>query len=592
MPPIDKGNESLLLKYKNYSLLINYFPHFSTTGHENSTHFVFTSMMQTRLVWGIFILYLSEAKNRLRRRKRTKKESRRRTSNIFDRPRPTTETEDWTWENGTGGGDIQLRSSLGAPARIVGGIPAAPGRFPFYVHVADGELCGGSLIWPDVVLTAAHCETAWRTTTAYVGSTDIVGRDGAEQVTIQSLFIHPNYTPGTEENDIMLVLLANPSAAPLVSWNRDQNLPRDGQDVTVIGFGRTSEDGEVSNTLQQVEIQVIGYDRCRMMLPGVIFRETHVCAGVSEGGRDSCEGDSGGPLFDSVTNLQYGLVSFGVGCARPNSPGVYTDVSAYTAFIDAFICENSANPPETCAQVETTPPSSPPMVQPTLTPTRTPTVVSTIRPTESPVARPTLLPTPPLNESTFPPSAAQGNTATPTTQPTANPTFSQATRRPTLMPVSTFPPADVPSFLPTPEQTTFQSDFVTPEMTDFPTESITLLPTQSEQTAFPTGPLTVQPTISEVTAAPTCDETIGTKEKFMKVTQTKPGRKKSTGDAKRTKSSVKSSKTKLKKNTKHTKKKRKLGNNVSKMRTSKKNGKAYTSLLPHGQVYRPVSLLS
>ena len=98
--------------------------------------------------------------------------------------------------------------------------------------------------------------------------------------------------------------------------NKDPEQPKPGQPVTVIGFGFTEEDGEISEQLQEVEVETIGYLVCNFQLPGVIFRQSHVCAGIEEGGRDSCNGDSGGPLLDSKTMIQYGLATFGVGCAR------------------------------------------------------------------------------------------------------------------------------------------------------------------------------------------------------------------------------------------------------------------------------------
>jgi trypsin len=118
----------------------------------------------------------------------------------------------------------------------------------------------------------------------------------------------------------MLVLLENSSVAPLTTLNFNEQLPAGGEDVTAIGFGKTSEDAEVSQTLMEVEVQVIAIEECQKLLPTLVDEKMNLCAGVLEGGKDSCSGDSGGPLYDSKTGVQYGVVSFGVGCARQNKP--------------------------------------------------------------------------------------------------------------------------------------------------------------------------------------------------------------------------------------------------------------------------------
>jgi trypsin len=243
-------------------------------------------------------------------------------------------------------GDI--RRAEGITPRIIGGHLAARDEYPFFVHAIDEELCGGTLIHPDIVLSAAHCQVAFGGS-VFIGSTKLLGGDALETIDVDFRRPHPDYSSGPEYyNDIMLVKLSSPSSAPLVTLNADSDRPSDGRAVTVIGFGFTSNKGNISNNLLEVKLGTYSFDDCNALLSGLVFEEMHVCAGVPEGGKDSCAGDSGGPLLDSLTLEQYGVVSFGIGCARPNTPGVYTRVSSYMSWIQEFICENADNPPTSC----------------------------------------------------------------------------------------------------------------------------------------------------------------------------------------------------------------------------------------------------
>jgi trypsin len=177
---------------------------------------------------------------------------------------------------------------------ILGGTPAAAGEFPFYVHVINDYLCGGSLIYEDIVLTAAHCFEAWYDANAIIGSIQKEGFDGAEMVEVESVHQHPKYVPDTtREFDIMIVKLASPSGAPVIQLNQNAEAPTDGTPVTVMGFGTTSEGGITSPRLLKVDITTYAFSVCQANLPLQLFPESQICAGDIAGGRDSCQGDSG-----------------------------------------------------------------------------------------------------------------------------------------------------------------------------------------------------------------------------------------------------------------------------------------------------------
>jgi secreted trypsin-like serine protease len=109
--------------------------------------------------------------------------------------------------------------------------------------------------------------------------------------------------------------------------------------ATVIGWGATIEGGSTTTLLRQVDVPIWRSDDCRRVYPTLTSRQ--ICAGKIEGGADSCQGDSGGALLVQVDTAlrQLGIVSFGIGCARPGVPGVYTDLRAteIKAWVDACV---------------------------------------------------------------------------------------------------------------------------------------------------------------------------------------------------------------------------------------------------------------
>lgn len=224
---------------------------------------------------------------------------------------------------------------LTADPRIVGGTPATFGAYPFYVYTIGAGLCGGTLIAPDIVLTAASCEDFFLDG-ALIGGILLDGSDAVEVLAVDSILPHPDYLEATLFNDIMLVKLTDPSTQTPIELNFDTSIPSVGDVVTVIGFGLTSEVDSASNELLTVNVDIISDDVCSDLYANLV-PEIVICAGVTAGGRDACSGDGGGPLL-TTDNLQIGIVSFGNGCGRPDTPAVYTEIAAFESFIRNGIC--------------------------------------------------------------------------------------------------------------------------------------------------------------------------------------------------------------------------------------------------------------
>jgi secreted trypsin-like serine protease len=173
-------------------------------------------------------------------------------------------------------------------------------------------------------------------------------------VEVAAIFPHPYHKNSDEGNDhdILLIKLARPSTAPIAEWNRDPTVPATGDKLTVIGFGLTEENGDTSDELLEVELDVYDHATCDA---AVDFEDvldfTTICAGTEEGGKDSSQGDSGGPMFDK-NGVVSAIVSRGEGCARPGVPGLNVRLSSYADFIQESICELSGNPPADCRDKE------------------------------------------------------------------------------------------------------------------------------------------------------------------------------------------------------------------------------------------------
>ena len=149
------------------------------------------------------------------------------------------------------------------------------------------------------------------------GSTD----NGAVRVSVSNEAKHPNYNDNTVENDFLLLRLSEPvtmTTNVVLTLNDQYATPTDGEDLTVLGLGATSEGGSSASILRDVVVQAIDTNECNQAYNGDVDDASMFCAGVDGGGKDSCQGDSGGPIVKRIgdQHVQVGVVSWGEGCAR------------------------------------------------------------------------------------------------------------------------------------------------------------------------------------------------------------------------------------------------------------------------------------
>ena len=266
--------------------------------------------------------------------------------------------------------------------RIVGGMEAEPRAWPWQVALISSheesyvdQFCGGSVIHPRWVLTAAHCVDGASPDEIQVlaGTQDL--EEGGRRIDVEAIRMHPDYRGDTLENDIALLELAGSprveEAVALPDAERSAEVAEPGVPATVIGWGllrplrcepgsktgahrcrpRGGGDGHFvddltgrpvdlsdvfTSRLMQVELPLVGEQTCRNAYPGAPIDRRTLCAGLKVGRKDSCQGDSGGPLVvrDGGEWVQVGVVSWGAGCAKPGKYGVYTSVGTFAEWVN------------------------------------------------------------------------------------------------------------------------------------------------------------------------------------------------------------------------------------------------------------------
>lgn len=221
---------------------------------------------------------------------------------------------------------------------IVGGQPADIADHPWLVAILDRtgqQFCGGTLIAPDTVATAAHCLDQHSADDMLVlgGRTDLTRPESGEMLsTVSGAVVQDGYTAAERGGDVAVLTLETefPYQTLPVATEADAFSYLPGRIGTTLGWGRLADGGEPAVALQQVQLPIAPDSLCAQqfdwIFPSLDYdRDAMFCAGSFVAGKDACQGDSGGPFV--VDGKLVGIVSWGLGCG--DRPGYYTRVSNY-----------------------------------------------------------------------------------------------------------------------------------------------------------------------------------------------------------------------------------------------------------------------
>ncbi|CAG8282356.1 unnamed protein product [Penicillium salamii] len=222
---------------------------------------------------------------------------------------------------------------------IVGGSEVSIEDYPYQIALLHGGRfsCGGSIISHNYVITAAHCVLTASASELDIRAGSSFCDSGGSVVNISSIAIHPKYDTVTFENDIAILKLAEsvtygPGIGPVGIPHNGSGLPSNGEEVVVSGWGAVHEGGAPSTKLRAVNVSTMNTKECKALYQDwKPIADSMFCAGVPEGGKDSCAGDSGGPAV--ANGILSGIVSWGHGCARKEYPGIYSSTTYLRGFI-------------------------------------------------------------------------------------------------------------------------------------------------------------------------------------------------------------------------------------------------------------------
>jgi secreted trypsin-like serine protease len=264
--------------------------------------------------------------------------------------------------------------------RIVGGSQVSISQYPWQaavVYTGSGnahqrQFCGGSLLTSRIVITAGHCVFDTDPDCLLICSINDPGGDGTARIDpndvdvvlgrttlsdtsqgaemgVSGVAYQSNYDgnyrgDGVPRFDVGYLVLTAPSAQPQIHIANasERQFWEAGDPVDISGWGTTSESGNTQDTLRATTVNIVSDGTCSADYRADFDATTMVCAGAS--GKDTCYGDSGGPLQAPIGGGVYrlvGITGWGDGCARPNAPGVYTRVADTT--MSPLIASDVAN---------------------------------------------------------------------------------------------------------------------------------------------------------------------------------------------------------------------------------------------------------
>ncbi|MEH0418008.1 S1 family serine peptidase [Streptomyces sp. B21-083] len=231
---------------------------------------------------------------------------------------------------------------------VVGGFPVDVSEGPWTVALSSrdrfggtraGQFCGGVAVGRTTVLTAAHCmgEDVLGTPPhrakdlkVITGRTDLTSAQGKE-IAVSDTWVNPGYDRLSNAGDFAVLTLAEalPENSVIGMAGAGNPAYRPDTGATVYGWGDITGGGDYARSLRAARVHVLSDSLCERAYPGsadgTYRADSMLCAGEAAGGPDACQGDSGGPLV--AQGRLVGLVSWGSGCGRPGSPGVYTRIS-------------------------------------------------------------------------------------------------------------------------------------------------------------------------------------------------------------------------------------------------------------------------